>query len=121
MDVERLEAALRLLPAKKGKPTPVTLAALKAIRIAVQRGGRSMRVSLGDATTDELVNAASEAERPKLPAPPAEVIAARDAVHKKLNSGAGALGDVYVRFRGKKRVLVEVPIERAGEFQARLR
>lgn len=119
-DPERLEAGLRLLPAKEA--TVITVKSLTAIKVPVERNGRVRTVSFNDATTDELIAAVVDLEKAARPALTAEVTGLKDRVAKRLGSGAGAIGDVGLRRRGKKLVLViEVPVERGDELLSRLR
>lgn len=119
-DPERLEAGLRLLPAREA--TAITVKSLSAIKVPVERKGRLRTVSFNQATTDELIAAVRDLELASRPALTAEVTGLKDRLAKRLAAGPGALGDVGLRRRGKKLVLVvEVPVERGEELLARLR
>lgn len=119
-ETERLEAGLLLLPAKEA--TPVTVGSLKAIQVTVERDGRLRRVRFDDATTDELVAAVRAQELARRPALPPEATSVQARLQQRLDVGPGGLGDVGLRRRGKRLVLVvEVPLERGEELISRLR
>lgn len=120
LDTERLEAGLLLLPAREA--TPVTVRTLRAIQVPVVRNDRARRVRFAEATTEELLAAVRAQELASRPALPAEAATLQARLQKRLDVGPGGLGDVGLRRRGKRLVLVvEVPLERGEELLARLR
>lgn len=116
IEPDRLELAVKLLDGSK-KPAIVDAETIRALKIKAQRNGRVVKVRFDDATTEELEAAVAELERARLPQLPAEVTRLLETVSKLLGQGPGALGDVRVRRRGKRTLLVlEVPSERGGEL-----
>lgn len=119
-DAERIEAALVLLPNRKGT-TIISLKAIRALKVEVERNGALVKVPFRLATTDELKDAVTRRGQPALPRDK-DVERLRAATVKLLGEGPGAIGDVGIRRRGKRTVLVvEIPIERGEEFLRRFR